>query len=305
MPTVRLLHLSDLHLAARKKRLRSSRFDPAVLEELARCAYFLRDHYDAFLVSGDLGDSGEMDDLERAFDFLYANAQPSNTPWLSARQKPTLQAAGKPIFLLPGNHDRYQSWPGGDPAGGNFDTIFSRDWLGGLGGVQGIPLPDKDEPFIWILFADFTLARKEDAARLEGKWGQGYVYDSRLESLVSRTKAAQAKNAAVVWALHFAPEFEDHYPLKESLRLLSANSLMRDAQALNVRHIFCGHTHQRKLYPERPPHDVRVHCAGTACCRARNEDTSFHVVEIDVVAGHVSEVREKDLTWTESEGAFK
>jgi DNA repair exonuclease SbcCD nuclease subunit len=304
VPTFRLLHLSDLHLAARKRRLRQSRFDPAVLEELARSAYFLRDHYDAFLISGDLGDSGGMDDLELAFDFLYATAQPSSPAWLSARQKPTLQAAGKPIFLMPGNHDRYRSWPGGDPAGRNFDSVFSGGWSVGVTGVQGIPLPSKNNPFLWLLFADFTLAREGDATGSVGKWGQGYVYEDRLRDLVSNTSAAQANNAAVVWVIHFAPEFENHYQLKDSLRLLLGGSLMRKARDLNIRHIFCGHTHQRKVYPERPPFDVSVHCAGTACCRAHNEDTSFHLVEIDVAAGQVTEVREKNVELTES-GEFK
>ena len=186
MPTVRLLHLSDLHVTAGTHWPPPSRFDPAVLEDLARSAYFLRDHYDALLISGDLGDTGEMVDLAPAFDFLYAGAQPSSTPWLSARRKPTLQGAGKPVFLLPGNHDRYQSWPGATPAGTNFDTVFSRDWPVGIGGVHEIPLPDNRNPFLCLLFADFTLASSKQATWPLGKWGQGYVYPKRLTKEASR-----------------------------------------------------------------------------------------------------------------------
>jgi 3',5'-cyclic AMP phosphodiesterase CpdA len=299
--TVRLLHLSDLHIRTQEGWQWSS-FQPALLEDVARNAFHLSSHYQAILLSGDLADSGEVDDLARAFDFLYAPPQKSATPWLSAQGRPTLQAAGKPIFFLPGNHDRFKSRSRSNPGGRTFDVTFRRGWPVGLGGVQRVPVPDKENPVLWLVFADFTLRSGRDAVGLTGHWGQGLVNGKSLKKLVFKTRTLQARDWAVVWVVHFAPEFED---LGKSLELLKGDDLMRSARALGVRHIFCGHTHKRRIYPKKAPLDVRVHCAGTASCKSADEDTTLHLLEIDATGSNVTEVREKTMAWNPSDRDFK
>lgn len=302
MATVRLLHLSDLHIPA-SDGWRWSAFEPALLEDVARNAYYLRAACDVILVSGDLADSGEAGDIERASGFVSARPQSSRTPWLSVDGQPTLQAAGKPILFLPGNHDRFKTWKLGNPAGKEFDKLFSSGWPDGMGSVNAVPLPDKDNAVLSLVFADFTLQRKRDAQGFRGHWGQGLVAPGCLKKLVSSTREAQARKCAVVWVVHFAPEFKG---LEKSLELLAGDELMKSARAMNVRHIFCGHTHKRRVYSgKKPPPDVKVHCAGTACCNGTREDTTFHLVEIDVAGGDVIEVREKTMAWNASDRDFR
>ena len=80
---------------------------------------------------------------------------------------------------------------------------------------------------------------------------------------------------------------------------------MRSARALRVRHIFCGHTHKRRIYPKKPPLDVRVHCAGTARCKSADADTTLHLLEIDAIGSNVTEVREKTMAWNPFDRDFR
>lgn len=302
-----ILHLSDLHIAPNSEAIRlyschhdlaarlyeklpfSSRFDPSILESILNHANYWVKSLDAILITGDLSSKGRQDDLEKTVDFI---------------QK--LEKLGKPVFVLPGNHDRY-NWVDlvpFSPGGTLFDSFLKNHWKEGKGGVQIYSLKKSSKnTALYTICADFSLANKKDADSSWGFLGQGKVYEERLAVLEEKTKEITNSSYAVIWAIHFTPEDKHHMPLNENLRLLSSDILIKKAKELGVNYIFTGHTHRKGYFISQFDSDIKIHCSGTsACCDKLDPKTttSMHIRKILVENKKISQILNLDLHWNGS-----
>ena len=221
MPHLRVLHLSDLHITRKDRFIRRLARRPAaqpeILKALAESIYDNRNEIDGIIISGDLADIGWHHDLNPALDFIDSPGNSySDQPWLNSHRLPTLQSCGKPIIIVPGNHDRFVNYSG--KPGSEFDIFFSSFWTTGLGGVQEYFLPDSARPLLAIICADFSLERVIDCSVLRGHWGQGKVYQNRLIKLTEKTNLINSlhPSIAVIWVIHFAPKFENYHDFDEA-----------------------------------------------------------------------------------------
>lgn len=122
-PDFRLLHASDLHLATAPGQIGVadlwsvglcglprlslvSSYDDSLLHQLARFAKARAPEIDGIVLTGDLATTGHPGDLAVALDFVTGPADPTHG-WLTADGRPTLGGIGCPLWLLPGNHDRF------------------------------------------------------------------------------------------------------------------------------------------------------------------------------------------------------
>jgi 3',5'-cyclic AMP phosphodiesterase CpdA len=149
MSLFRVLHASDLHFASVPHQIGipdllrawqqgvpgtwapTSSQGTIYVDAFAAFAYVNRSGFDVLVLSGDLAMTGGLKDLRAALTFLD---RPAVTGYLDARGHPTLQAAGRPLVLIPGNHDRYT--PYHFPGGRNFDTAFGAYWSAGQGAQE-------------------------------------------------------------------------------------------------------------------------------------------------------------------------
>ena len=312
MERFRLLHMSDLHIGEgsffaergenrirqAKYGLRDLFFKPASLPRLlavARFAYSERNRIEALLISGDLATRGTERALQAALAFV--DSPPANY-WKNADQIPTLRSAGRPIHLLPGNHDRFDEIGGaGTPL---FDRVFKDYWTAGQGCAY-VELERKSGESLVLVFCDLTLSRN-GASSFVTAWGQGKAYYDRVKDLVDCTARLRTKKplAGIVWVLHFAPGFEG---ISHLLRLLDDEELIRAAEAEQspVRYIFCGHTHLQRFYPVGSRKAVQVHCAGSAAQRCSHPN-SLHLVDLEVTAGTVTKFDHRSVIFDPAEG---
>ncbi len=304
MQLLQVLHLSDLHIQRKKSFVRSvgPKCDQTALQAIAEIAYRDRDRFDAILISGDIADLGWEYDLRHAIDFFDLIPEPRfHKPWLSSNGEPTLKAFGKPIIIVPGNHDRYINITG-IPKGIVFDEKFSSYWNAGYGGIQPYFLPDKQSPILAIICGDFTLEKIEDSSlKKGGHWGQGKIYETRLMQLIQITKKVTSSHIAVIWMIHFAPDFPN---LRENLQLLDADKLIKAAAKAGVRHIFCGHTHQSDCYKPESSEKVNIHCAGTSTVTYSNALTSIHIRNIKIDRDHIIEIKSVEYIYNKKDGIF-
>jgi 3',5'-cyclic AMP phosphodiesterase CpdA len=324
--TFRLLHLSDFHIAATPRVLggpdvvhafqfplgsiqpfSSSSYCPDLARAVARYAFKKANRFDALLVTGDLATTGKQGDLLPAHEYVSAPGQSAPlawnptgwAPWLAATGLPTLTSPGLPILLLPGNHDRFEGLF--RHAGGTrFNTIFGRSWR--PGNVQTIGILTLGKESLAIIAADFCLACDADAdTATDGPWahlGQGKAYSAITNELIQETQRRRQRHSplAVVWAVHFPPEFMG---LDGTLRLLDEQNLIAAAKTAGVHHLFCGHTHEPREYPLASAPTVMVHCAGSAIqyCVPLPHKNAIHPTNIEVDNGTVLGVTWDTLQW--------
>jgi len=197
MPSLRILHVSDLHIGDSDTKGRLMRnlsiYEPLKLKAIAKMAYEWNEEFNAILISGDLSNICRYDDLRAARDFIDLPADLlSDNPWLNSGEAPTLKAYKKNIFIVPGNHDRITGLRGFP--GKLFDKVFSSYWDVGTNGVKEHYLPNDESPMLAVLCADFSLTSKKDSTVRFGKLGQGKVYEPLLSELITNTKRGSSPN---------------------------------------------------------------------------------------------------------------
>lgn len=245
----------------------------------------------AILVTGDLATSGLPQDLHRACEYFDSQ---SMRLWLNSFERPTLRATELPMYLLPGNHDRFKGNTGG-PGGAYFDTVFGHYWRCG-NGAMAFPILSGEEESLCVVAADFTLRRKRDATRVEGIWGQGKAYLQVIEMLKSETKKLRygENKVAIIWAFHFPPGLEGDDP---NLELIDGDLVLEAAEECKVSHIFAGHIHKIVRPEEGARGSVSVCCAGSATQVKKAQDNSFHEIEILVEEGDIQSVTCDSWIW--------
>jgi 3',5'-cyclic AMP phosphodiesterase CpdA len=328
VPTFKLLHASDLHLAttpyragaviagwvAKHKPKMLSRpwlqisHEPNTMRAFAVLAHAIQPEIDALIITGDLATTGRRVDLNAAYSYLTDKAV-GGTPFTSAG-KPTLSAyvLRKRLDILPGNHDRYRSSamlyrPGGTV----FDQVFSSPhWFSGQSTKNGIAIR-RGSVVMHLVKADFSLHKRDSGTAfyyLPGWFGQGKVRHSVLNSLVDRTRrvrqyiTSQGYEPFTIWAIHFDP-----YSTDSTLSLLESGRLADAARKTSVTTILCGHTHESKI---KPLSDVTtVYACGTTC-QAKTEQNDCQVLEIELSEQHSNDVKAYQpkihVTWYRYDG---
>ena len=297
MASVRILHASDLHIAAVPNitspvdcrtpgniidavtnRMLASSYDPAILQ---RFADFVHDQaskalVDAVLLTGDIATTGSTRDLEKAFDFIHAPADPRLRSQ-STNKEATLHGIA-PIWLLPGNHDRYQHSyiHGYVPGGGEFDQVFNSKWRGPVKRLGSIP---KLGLTVTVIAADLSLKEYKHHDGGFGWLAQGKAYPEILDELEAETKPLTVSAGhCVIWAVHFPPDYPN---ISHDLDLLDGDLLVLRANKCGVRAVLAGHTHDPVSY-RRPAMKFDVFCAGTVSqAFADPGGNHFRVIEIN------------------------
>jgi 3',5'-cyclic AMP phosphodiesterase CpdA len=249
--------------------------DEAVAEAVASFAWANRDQFHVIVVSGDLATKGDAEDLQMARDFIYG-APAKRQAYRSAAGSHTLQAAGKPIRVIPGNHDRFGRWPYA-PGACHFDEVF------GEVKDQGMPVWQrkkrvqelwKDGPegasLVVLLGADLTLRPDDKMLADEGHFGVGYlgrgcVTKGDVDLLMEQTKKARRDNpgCAVFWVMHFRPGLAESKYLSLCGDVDYLRDKAADAKVAGVKGILCGHTHKEEAKPDNF-NGLSVYCCGTS-----------------------------------------
>lgn len=300
---IRIIHLSDFHFSSEPDKLNKLdhwRGHGSIneLERRAHAGFFQTSHHsdlparisefisdthesnsiDLVVVTGDLAATGLTKDLQfaRAY-FVSGNAY-------GVPRYPNLNFPKNRIFLMPGNHDRFQY--GGlipntlgeavSPGGLEFDDIFSDFWgqraAGHCVAALDVPASSDSTPRITFLAADFCLQTKSEAEGLTdgvlgGYAGQGVANPQVLSALRAATLKKRQEGAdVIIWLLHFPPiGLRDLADNERQLRLLNAETVMAAAHDDGVALILSGHLHRNCCWPDEG--FVRVWCAGSAAVR--------------------------------------
>lgn len=281
--------------AGMQKRLRlslyPSTFSPDVAQALLHDLHARFPDLDAVVVTGDIATTGDENDLRLAHDF-FAGAIPPE--WNPLGSLPSL--VGDPsnvLVCLPGNHDRYKGRfliPGST----NFERRFGELWDFGRDTAYTVDLDcprvrvcalQQGDAVLFICMADFSLFDKAESVGFGGWIGQGRVAQKTLDDLVQTTKIvtrhakAAQRTTAVLWAIHFPPEYPE---LQQGLELIDSGLLIQGARSCDVSAILAGHTHEALQYDiaVQDGPQLRVVCCGSSA--GTGDENAFVVLEIEV-----------------------
>jgi predicted phosphodiesterase len=336
---INILHISDLHLAQTSLRreilnLRSvteidtykrffnhesaASFNPVVVGAVSELAKRYSAILDGILITGDISTSGDKNDLKEAFDIvdgISGSSHPLLGALTSNRHIPFDFPDNVPVFLLPGNHDRYYTDKKlYQPGSMDFHDTFSKYWVKNQN-VKICPI-DKGTIRVGLVLADFSLKSIDDCQvdfglldHLLGPLGplgldkltkriaglaQGYVDRDILEEMVEKTNdfvecANQDGNQPIViWAIHFPPRFpvgEGRFEKikSEFKKLVDENELIDAAKRCDIRLIVAGHTHEHNFYQVE---EIDINCAGSATQfmgeAGELTDNFCHILRIDI-----------------------
>jgi len=321
METVRIAHLSDLHVAElanadsfpkalgrlfagrsgalgmppgpRRKFAWFASYDAQALKTLI---HFLRELHedshplDAIVVTGDLATTGRRNDQIKAWQ-LVADSGNHNGE--------SLAAIGPPVHVMPGNHDRYGGIPIVAPTyGTEFDVVFT-SWKASRG-VQRFPSigSRNGKEQLEVVAADFT---RPNASPLPHAWplpidGTGEVDVPTLDNLERTTM--NLNSSAVLWAVHFPPRLgadcpKELHTVSLNHRLVGGDAVLARAAKCGVFGVICGHVHNNCSYIDRT--GVRVSVAGSASQFKTRFGHWAHLLEFDVDGGVILAARILDL----------
>lgn len=306
MASVRILHASDLHISRRPKLTSAldlisagtyldatrsfalvSTYDPSILLHFADFVYkdYIDNHVnqqsepiDVILFTGDVASTGLAIDLNLALKFIEEPSVPTN-PVIWSTGNATLAEVQTPIWLLPGNHDRYRRLLliGYSPGGTMFDVVFKSYWGPK---VKEFPTVTRSNTSVKVIAADFNLKRGRDRS---GAWynrfAQGKVYGTILKALERATLDAKKRHSGpliILWALHFPPQFPS---IPSAMKLINDSQLIDIANNCGVAAVLAGHTHEPVQY-RTPNMKFDVFCAGTISQDFAPHGHYFHIIRV-------------------------
>ena len=338
---INILHISDLHLAktsVRGELLRvnalietetyqrfasgetAASFNPLAIDVVSDFVNKYKDSLDAILITGDISTTGSNEDLEESLDIITGNGEDRGFGKTTKNRNTVFNfPQGLPVFLLPGNHDRYNNEglilkQGSD----NFDKVFHDFWADN---VQ-TNIVTKENICVGIIAADFSLKNNADShvsydllehlyrsigikhatpAQILAGLAQGRVYDEILTNLINQTNKfisdceANEKQAFIIWAIHFPPKFPIHNKgyiqylteiKNEYKKLIDEDNLLSAAAGLGVDAILAGHWHKPEFYTIG---DTNINCSGSTTQFMLDEDEILdnfcHIFTVDVSEG--------------------
>ena len=306
----RIAQISDLHIALTPFRVQhsfGSSMNPKArrsffqtshdIDVLLRLRHHLgtrRREIDILLVSGDIAATGTRADLWRARDLIVT---PTSVVSQFAETPPLSYVAAKfPIFMVPGNHDRFKN-DVGVPGGKDFDSVFGACWGGGLRGVYARKYPDKGQVDELVLIgADFCFsAISPKHAAFWRLPGQGIVCTDVLSKLREKTLSVIARfpNAGIVWVIHFPPIPRSKLRRRERCLLLrQGEKLLALAGECGIGLILAGHLHRNSA--DFLHNSTRVWCAGSASSMDYIDHQFIHEIKI-TVNGRGGALAERDF----------
>lgn len=309
MARFRIIHVTDLHISVvpddefgdsllwmLMQGFHPSRARRTILEAAAAFIVENQAYVDALVISGDLADDGDMLNLETAREFLEGvPIIPGEV--FTVGEVPTLTGfnPARARFILPGNHDRFigtRRLPGGTA----FDTVFSKYWHKGVGGVQSL-LMRKSGGSLGLVAADFCL--QSTRAPVSFAWGEGAVTPNTLASLREETLRLRAanKDIVLVWIFHFPPVLDGDRRLK----LHSGGKVLTLAKELGVTHVFAGHVHKTETVQYQ---NTEIVCTGSAASEYREHFGNWiRIVDFDVQPSNFS-VSHETYVYNPEENAF-
>lgn len=301
MSRATILHISDLHISEFPQLMQLQRRPPGDYYDAVRHGIYAASHgkgkltalvnlvhnlkatLDAILITGDIATTGLEFDLAKAL--LFIEGQPDAHEIRTSTGFPTVSGAGVPVYLLPGNHDRYKlllKRVGYAPGNRKFHQVLRRHWQKDVK-VSSILKPGLA---IGIIAADFSLRRLLDADKLPNLFvnahAQGNVYTDILTQCVTETKSFQAQyeddnDVFIIWAMHFPPAPS---PAASYMRLINREALIAKAEDCEVDLILSGHTHEPFEFSS-PQYGFRVFGTGSATQYDSPEGNFCQVVSIE------------------------
>lgn len=296
---IRLIHLSDLHIT-KKHRFFQAPISFTCFNAIVNLIYKWRDKIDGVLITGDIANTGKLENLEFAKSLLSPQGQdPRILQEVASHQSLHFDIKDKPLILLPGNHDRFNS-PTLIPGSKNFDKIFSEHWGTSTNGIRSYLLPNNKNPHLIIVCADFSLESWHDIPTPVLYMGQGKAYPNRLRELVDTTKK-QSKDHGdipVIWATHFPPHNERNNPAGYKLKLNNSEEFIRSAEDAKVKYIMAGHLHKKlRPYNVGQSDEVWINCIGSSMCMEKDEPPSIQVIEVLLKNNRIDKFRILQMSW--------
>lgn len=315
MGRIHLLHISDLHIS-KTPYLQSLKeipinevaeriwdheilasYDPGILRSLTKFVSKHHKNLQALIVTGDIATSGLTHDLQRALNVVN-------------KFKEYL-----PVFLLPGNHDRYQDVTEGmqlmyKPGDKKFYVYFKNYWNDAFlknfwdDDVKKNLYLENDDLAVCVISADFSLRRTRNAELLGVKGGfyaQGFVYDDTLKRLEEATQKAfkdlaKKKNVAIIWALHF-PSFA--FGIPNHSKLINAKKLVDAARENKVLAVVSGHMH----YKIKEHKDGVFFFGAGSACQVDGKGNHIQILTINNDDGILS-IDEEDFIYNPNQSRF-
>jgi hypothetical protein len=265
---------------------------PEIISGVAQFCFERSGVSDGIVVTGDLATTGMMSDINVAKAFI---GEPPSYGFVTASRFPTLNSSNLPIYVLPGNHDKFINISG-SPNCPHFELNFL-DHMQNFGLGVGHWVRRKQGHALGFVYADLCLQSRMDALdKVVGAYGQGRVYEEVLKELRNRTFMLREKYSGIhfVWLLHFAP-FDCGY----RLQLIDWETIVESALALGVIATLCGHTHKAAKHI-MDKHVV--YCSGSAGCADSEDDSRVHMIHLDI--GEKCQISRESYIWSGSKHEF-
>lgn len=252
----------------------------------------LAQELDLLIFLGDLATTGQSPDVMTARQIF---ADPSAKRHIGAKILPAFGGLGIPMHFVPGNHDRYKD-DFGTPGSTVFDAAFAEYYQPKIS-VCDQTIRSGDVT-LGVISADFCYRDGEAVGRMK-KLGWGRANPVVLGELDRRTARWKDQNPGkpVIWAIHFSPS-ESAAP---SIQLENRLDVIELANKLDVRHIFFGHTHDRRREIGSHPHLYNAGSVSSVECRHNH---FLHLCQVKK-NGRNHELAVKDFIYNEKEDEFE
>lgn len=268
--------------------------------------------FDIAIITGDLATTG--DDCGIASRYLDGALQFSLRQSIPTRYGPVSQAANQGVIVMPGNHDRYFSFPF-FPGSRTFEAEFLPTWTKfTAAGVFMAELSDqgfvstfaiaKADSILAIVCCDLSLdGPHSGGGELSGWLGQGRASRRKLARLgeLLREVPNALPGSATILCIHYVPDCRLE---PADMRLVGAVYFGKLCEDAGVRLILCGHTHEAKVFPLGADSGPWVIVAGSATSYGGDGVNSYWALDLRVTNSELEQFRVRRAVWQDLETDF-